>query len=515
MGKKLLRSTALVGSMTLLSRILGFVRDLIVAHLFGAGAGTDAFFVAFRIPNFLRRLFAEGAFAQAFVPVLSEYRQKQGISQVRDLMAHVVGSLSQILLVVTLVGIAGAPLIMWIFAPGFLSEPDKMALATDLLQITFPYLFLVSLTALAGAALNTYGHFMAPAFTPVFLNLAMISSALLLSPQLEEPVISLAYGVLIGGVIQLLFQVPFLAKFNLLIRPRRGHHPGVSKIKKLMLPALFSLSVTQINLMVDTLIASFLVTGSISWLYYAERMVEFPLGVFGIALATVVLPSLSMQSSKDDMQSFSGTLDWALRFVVVIGLPAMFGLWLLAEPIMATLFQYGAFGKNDAINAAAALSAYSVGLLGFILVKVLASGFFSRQDTRTPVKVAIIAMVSNMIMNVILVFPLAHVGLALATALSALINASLLYRLLRKQGVYRPESGWRLLWLRTIVSATIMCIAMAWLSADLSEWLAWSGSERAITLVAVIFAGALCYISVLWLSGFRFHDLSKGTRLGG
>jgi putative peptidoglycan lipid II flippase len=514
MGKKLLRSTALVGSMTLVSRILGFVRDLVVAHLFGAGAGTDAFFVAFRIPNFLRRLFAEGAFAQAFVPVLSEYRQKRDILQVRELMSHVAGSLSQILLVVTLVGIAGAPLIMWVFAPGFVSEPDKMALATDLLRITFPYILLVSLTALAGAALNTYGHFMAPAFTPVFLNLAMIASALLLSPLLENPVISLAYGVLIGGVFQLLFQWPFLAKFNLLIRPRRGNHPGVTKIKKLMIPALFSLSVTQINLLVDTLIASFLVTGSISWLYYAERMVEFPLGIFGIALATVVLPSLSAQSSKDDMQSFSSTLDWALRLVVIVGLPSMLGLWFLAEPIMATLFQYGAFGKNDAINAAAALSAYSLGLLGFILVKVLATGFFSRQDTRTPVKIAIIAMVANMIMNVILVFPLAHVGLALATALSALINASLLYRLLRKQGVYQPQSGWPILWLRIIGAATIMCVGMFWLSEDLAEWLSWSATQRAMTLLTIIFTGAFCYIMALWLSGFRLHHLNRSAKVG-
>ena len=451
------RSLAKVGSNTLLSRILGFVRDLVVAHTFGANAGTDAFFVAFKIPNFLRRLFAEGAFAVAFVPVLTEYKERRSFAELKRFVDHVAGTLGAVLLAVTLAGVLGAPVLAMIFAPGFIGSAGKLDLAVDMLRLTFPYLLFISLTAFAGGILNAHGRFGIPAFTPVLLNVSLISSALWLAPQMDRPIMALAWGVLLAGILQLLFQFPFLRRIRLL--PRFVFAPkddGVRRIGRLMLPALFGVSVTQLNLLLDTLIASFLVSGSISWLYYSDRLMEFPLGILGVGLATVILPNLSKKHATESPEGFSHVVDWALRWGLLLGLPSAVGLFVLAGPMIATLFQSELFDATDVAMSRQSLMAYSLGLLSFILIKVLAPGYYSRQDTRTPVRIAVIAMVANMVMNIILVFPLAHAGLALATSLSATLNAFLLYRGLRREGVSQPEAGWPLLIRRGVLASAVM-----------------------------------------------------------
>ena len=508
MSRQLFKSTAVVSAMTLLSRVLGFVRDMIIARIFGAGVGADAFFVAFRIPNFMRRLFAEGSFAQAFVPVLSEYKEHEDRAEVRDLIASVSGILGAILLLVTLAGVLAAPWLIYAFAPGFVGDADRYQLTVEMLRLTFPYLLFISLTALAGAILNSFGRFAVPAFTPVLLNLSLIGCALLLAPQLEQPVYALAIGVFIAGVVQLAFQFPFLRRLGLLPRPRlRRPNAGVKRILKLMIPTLIGSSVAQINLLFDTLIASFLVAGSVSWLYYSDRLVEFPLGLFGIALATVILPKLSRQQARADHDNFSHTLDWGLRLVVLIGLPAAVGLGLLATPVLSTLFQYGEFGAHDTAMAARSLLAYCVGLPAFLLIKILVPGFYSRQDTRTPVKIAIKAMGTNMVLNVLLVFPLAHAGLALATSLAAFLNAGLLYRGLRRAGVYRPNPGWRGFGARVLAANLVMAAVLLALLPEAAQWSAWGAMSRGAELALIITAAASSYGLVLWLLGVRPRQL--------
>jgi putative peptidoglycan lipid II flippase len=498
--------------MTTLSRILGYVRDVFVATLVGAGAGpaADAFFVAFRIPNFLRRLFAEGAFSQAFVPIISEYRTRRSLEEVRSLASHVSGTLGLVLLVVTAVGVVAAPVIIAIFAPGFLHDATKYGMAVDMLRITFPYLLFVSMTAFAGGLLNTYERFGVPALTPVLLNLSIIAGAVWLAPRLQNPVFGLAWGVFLGGVCQLLFQLPFLYRLRLLVRPRpRPADEGVRRILRLMLPAIFGVSVSQINLLLDTLLASFLVTGSISWLYYSDRIVEFPLGVFAIALATVTLPSLSRRHAELNPEAFSATLDWALRWVLLIGLPASVGIAVLAAPTLTALFRYGAFSALDVRMAQLSLVAYSVGLLGFMLVKVLAPGYYARQDTRTPVRIGVIAMVCNMAMNLMLIFTLAHAGLALATSLAAFINAGLLYRGLRRIGVYTPTPGWTGFSLRVAAAGALMAAVLWYGEGELSVWLARGALERVGHLVLLIAAGVASYFVALTLMGLRVWRLAK------
>ncbi|CAG0878798.1 unnamed protein product [Cyprideis torosa] len=439
----LLRSGVIVSAFTLLSRILGFVRDQVVAIIFGSGVYTDAFLAAFKIPNFLRRLFAEGAFAQAFVPVFSEYRANRSEAELKDLAAHVSGTLSGILLLVTLLGMLGAPLLTLLFAPGF-TDNTRFDLASGMLRITFPYLLFVSLTAYVGSILNSFGKFAIPAATPVILNLFLIAAAIFLSPHLEVPIQALAWGVCFAGAGQLVFQLPHLKKLGLLVRPRWGwKHSGVRKVFRLMLPGIFGSSVAQINLLLDTVIASFLATGTLGWLYFADRLLEFPLGLFGIAIATVILPRLATEHAQKSPDNFRKTLDWALRLAIFVALPATVGLFLLARPIVSTLFEYGAYTAHDSDMSAAALSAYALGLPAFILIKILAPGYFARQDTKTPVRIGVIAMISNMLFNIALVVPMVmlgsttpHVGLAIATTLSGWLQVVMLYRGLSKEGVY-------------------------------------------------------------------------------
>jgi len=504
--KHLMKSTLTVGAMTMISRILGFVRDVLMARVLGADAATDAFFVAFKIPNFLRRLFAEGAFSQAFVPVLAEYKQQRP-QELKRFIDETAGSLALTLMAVTIVGMLAAPVLIILFAPGFLREGYQYELAVDMLRITFPYLFFISLTAFAGGIFNTFDRFAIPAITPVFLNLCLIGAAVWWAPHWPEPTMALAWGVFAAGIVQWLFQWPGLWRLRLLPRMRYGFRsPGVKRIMSLMLPAIFGVSVTQVNLLLDTLIASLLVSGSVSWLYYSDRLVEFPLGVFGIALATVILPSLSKDHAADNPQAFSHSLDWGMRWVMLISLPAMSGLVLLAEPILRALFHHGEFTAHDVAMSARSLMAYSVGLLGFMLVKVLAPGFTARQDTKTPVRFGIIAMVANMGLNLVLMWPLAHAGLALATSLSAYLNAGLLLFRLRREHVYRPDRGWWLFSLRLLCANGVMTALLwamtcsAW-SSVLHRW-----GDTAFLLLAIT-AGALGYALALLASGFRVRQL--------
>ncbi|WP_198415241.1 murein biosynthesis integral membrane protein MurJ [Thiosulfativibrio zosterae] len=507
--KRILKATATVGGMTMLSRILGFVRDMVIARYFGASSGADAFFVAFKIPNFFRRLFAEGAFSQAFVPVLAEAKEKRGQAAVKALVDAIVFRLGGILLLLTAFGVFGSGLWMMVFAPGFMDDPEKFALASDMLAITFPYLLLISLVAFSSAIMNTYNQFAVPAFTPVLLNLVLIASAIWLSPLFEIPVMALAWGVLLAGVAQLLFHVPFLMRLGLLPVPRRQKEEGVDEVKRLMLPALFGVSVAQINLLLDTILASFLITGSVSWLYYSDRLMEFPLGVFGVALATVVLPGLSKQAANQDWTAFKRDLDFALKLVFLIAVPATLGLFLLATPLISSLFFYGAFTANDVQQSSLSLMAYSLGLLGFILVKVLAPAFYARKNMKTPVKIAMVALVSNMVFNLILIWPLAHAGLALATTISAFINAGLLAYFLFKEDMLAFSKQWKsLLWQGLLANVVLVLFLMLLNPLD-AQWFAWNGWERLGALMGLVLLSILVYAMTLLAVGFRPRQALK------
>ncbi|MEZ5572007.1 MAG: murein biosynthesis integral membrane protein MurJ [Halioglobus sp.] len=510
----LLRSSALVGGMTMTSRVLGLLRDVVIAAFVGASSNADAFFVAFKIPNFLRRLFAEGAFSQAFIPVLADYKAEGSVVAVKALVDRVSGVLGGTLLFITTLSMFAAPLITLIFAPGFVSNPEKFQLTSDMTRITFPYLLLISMTGLCGAVLNSYGRFAVPAFTPVFLNLSLIFAALVAAPWFDEPVLALAWGVLLAGVVQLSFQLPFLYRLELVPRPRWDtRDEGVRRIMKLMVPALFGVSISQINLLLDTVLASFLPTGSVSWLYYSDRLTELPLGIFGIAIATVILPNLSAFRAADRTRQYSATLDWALRCVLLIGVPSALALILLAEPILISLFQYGALTMADVEMSALSLRAYSVGLVAFMLVKVLAPGFYARKDTATPVKIGIVAMVANMVMNLMLSLPLmylwniGHVGLALATSLAAMLNAGLLLRGLLRAGFFQLQPGWGRFSLRLLLASVCMIAALLWISPAATDWIDWQWQRRALELLLLCCVGVGVYFAAHALLGTRMSHL--------
>ena len=500
----LMRSGLVVSAMTMLSRVMGLARDVVIATLLGAGDGADAFFVAFKIPNFLRRLFAEGAFNQAFVPVLSEYSTQRDREEIRALLNATAGSLTAALALITAVAMLCAPWLIWVFAPGFGSDPEKLSLTADMLRLTFPYLLLISLTAFSGSVLNTWNRFAVPAFTPVLLNLSLIGAALFLMPLMEEPAMALAWGVLIAGAAQLVFQVPFLLRLGLMPTPWPNFaHEGVRRILKLMGPALFGVSVSQINLLLDTVLASLLAAGSVSWLYYSDRLVELPLGVFGVAIGTVILPALSKRHADQSKEHFAAMLDWAIRLVLLLGLPAALALAVLAEPLLITLFHYGAMTDNDIQMAAMSLRAYAFGLVAFMLIKVLAPGFFARQDTKTPVKVGIIAMVANMVFNLLLIWPLAHAGLALATSLSAFLNAGLLGYLLHKQGVLVFQPGWKRYLIQLIGGSGLMYAALYFVAPDWQAWLAFGLWQRISWVTGLVVLGGSLYFAWLAALGLR------------
>jgi putative peptidoglycan lipid II flippase len=506
----LLKALAAVSSMTLLSRILGFVRDTVVARAFGAGLATDAFFVAFKIPNLLRRLFAEGAFAQAFVPILAEYKNRRGEADTHLLVDHVSALLALALAVVTLTGIAAAPLIVYVSAPGFAATPEKFTLTIELLRITFPYIFFISLVSLAGGILNTYSRFSVPALTPALLNLTFIGFALWAAPYFDPPVKALAWAVFCGGVLQLAFQVPFLLRLKLLPRFRLSFHDaGVWRVVRQMGPAVFGVSIGQISLLINIVFASFLASGSVSWLYYADRLMEFPTGLLGVALGTVLLPSLAKHYADQSPEEYSKLLDWGLRLTLMLALPAAAALAVLAVPLIATLFHYGQFSVHDVLMTRNALVAYSVGLLGLILVKVLAPGFYARQNIRTPVKIGIIALVATQAMNFAFMGFFQHAGLALAIALGACLNAGLLYSKLRQFNIYTPQPGWTLFALKILLAIAAMSACLWFAAGRDAVWLNATGLMKVTRLVGVVFLGAATYFAALWLLGFRPRDFKQ------
>lgn len=531
----LLRSTAVFSAMTFLSRVSGLVRDQVYAAVFGASPAMDAFVVAFRIPNFMRRLSAEGSFSMAFVPVLAEYKEKRSQAEVKELVDRVAGTLTAVLLVLTAAAVIAAPWIMPVFAPGFGAGTEQGRLAAEMLRITFPYALFISLASLAGGILNSYQRFAIPALSPVLLNLSMIAAALCLAPLMREPVVALAWGVFAAGILQLVFQLPSLARLGLLPRPRLGFsHIGVRKIMKLMLPTLFGSSVAQVNLLLNTIMASFLVGGSVTWLYYTDRLLEFPLGMFGVAIGTVILPHLSGRHAATDPQGFSKALDWGFRLCLLIGVPACLGLILCAEALIATLIQHGNFSAHDTQMSRLSLMAQSIAVPAFLLVKVLAPAFYSRQDTRTPVKAAVVSVLANAAFTILLLWgllsfteigraamaatggrwfaalgqvPGAHACLALAIALAGWLNALQLGWYLRRTGVYERQPGWSRFFRQLMVAAIGMTVVVLGLLAFWHGWTVWPWWERAWKLAVVVGCGAIAYAVLLWLQGIRPRHL--------
>jgi putative peptidoglycan lipid II flippase len=496
--------------MTLASRITGLVREILMANYFGAGLAFDAFVVAFRIPNLLRRLFAEGAFSQAFVPVLGEHRARAGDEATRVLAGKVLGALTAGLFVVTAIGMIAAPAVVWLSASGFAADPDKFALTAQLVRICFPYILFVSLVSFAAGVLNTWGAFKAPAFTPVLLNLSFIAFAILVAPHLERPVLALAWAVFFGGLAQLLFQLPFLARIRMLPRPRWDpHDPAVRRILRLMAPAALGVSVAQVSLLINTQIASWLGDGPVSWIYYADRLMEFPSALLGVALGTVLLPSLVRHHAAQDPVAYSRLLDWGLRITLLLAAPAAVALGLLAVPLVATLFWHGEFSRMDVLMTRNALIGYAVGLLGIILVKILAPGFYAKQNIRTPVKVAIATLVVTQLLNLLLVPWLRHAGLTLAIALGACFNAGGLWWLMRRSATYRPEPGWAAFLVKLAVALYMLGGARGYSRGSEASWFEIAGAARVAKLALVIAAGTAAYFASLALMGFRLRDFSR------
>jgi putative peptidoglycan lipid II flippase len=506
----LLKSLATVSGLTLISRILGYVRDFVIARTFGVQDATDAFFIAFKLPNLLRRLFAEGAFSQAFVPILAEYKNRRGEQATRLLVDHVAGALALVLFVVTVIGVLAAPLIVYATASGFTATPGKFELTVDLLRVTFPYILFISLTAFAGGVLNTYSRFSVPAVTPSLLNLSFIGFALWGAPYFDPPVTALAWAVFVGGIAQLALQAPFLHRLGLFPRFKLDlKDDGVRRILRQMGPAVFGVSISQVSLVINAIYASWLVTGSVSWLYYADRLMEFPIGLLGVALGTILLPSLAKHHADRSTDEYSGLLDWGLRLTLLLGAPAAVALALLAVPLVTTLFHYGAFSADDVFATRRAVVAYSAGLIGLVMVKVLAPGFYARQDIRTPVRIALVTLGLTQVMNFAFIWPLQHAGLALAIGLGACINAALLLRILLQRNIYRPQAAWTMFLFKLAIAVYAMAVVLWLASGPEASWLVMGAAARVGHLAWIVLAGAATYFAALWLLGFRLGDFSK------
>lgn len=506
----LLRTLATVSSLTLLSRILGFVRDFVIARAFGAGMLTDAFFVAFRLPNLLRRMFAEGAFSQAFVPLLAEYRNRRGEAETKALVDRVATALFLVVLLVATLGIIGAPLLIYVSAPGFAADTEKFALTVTLTRITFPYILFMALVALAAGILNTWSRFALPAFTPVLLNLSFIGMALLAAPYFDLPIMALAWAVFLGGILQLAVQLPALRRIGMLPRfDFSPGDPGVRRVLKLMAPAVLGVSVAQISLLINTIFASFLASGSVSWLYYADRLMEFPAGLLGAALGTILLPSLSRAHTGSQPEEFSALLDWGLRLTFLLTLPAAIGLAMLSVPLIATLFQHGAFTVDDVLLTRQALVAYSIGLIGLILVKVLAPGFYAQQNIRTPVKIALFTLLATQAMNLAFIVPFKHAGLALSIGLASCLNAALLFRGLRTHNAYIPKAGWGAFGLKIAIALLVLAATLWFGMGRETDWLAAPALARVLHLSTLVAAGIGVYFATLWMLGFRLRDFRR------
>ncbi len=506
----LLRTVSTVSGLTLLSRITGLLRESLKAAVFGAGVQMDAFEAAFRLPNILRRLFAEGAFSQAFVPILAEYRRQRGDDATRELIGRTGTLLALTLLGVTVVGVLAAPWLVYLLASGFAKTPGKVELTADMIRIVFPYLLFISLTSLAGSVLNVYGRFAIPAFTPVLLNLAIIGAVLFLAPYCDPPIVALAWGVAIGGVAQLAFQLAPLARIAMLARPRFDwRDEGVRRVLLLMGPAIIGVSAAQISALINTQLAAWLGDGRVSWITYADRLMEFPSALLGVAVATVLLPSLARHHADADLVQYSALLDWGLRLALLLALPAAVALWLLALPLVTTLYQYGKFSVNDVVQTRAALLGYSVGLTGIILVKILAPGFYARQLIRTPVKIAFATVLVTQILALILMAPLGHAGLTLATSIGALFNAGMLFAILRRRRLFSPSPGWFLFLCKLAVALGVLAALLVWLAGPAPVWLEATLWQRVARLAGVIAAAAAGYFATLWLLGFRIKDFER------
>jgi putative peptidoglycan lipid II flippase len=508
----LLKALAAVSSLTLLSRILGFVRDFVIAKAFGAGLATDAFVVAFRLPNLLRRLFAEGAFSQAFVPILAEYKNRLGQTETHQLVNRVASLLFVILLGVTLLGVIGTPVLIYVSAPGFAKDAEKFALTVELTRICFPYILCMSLVALSAGVLNTWNRFALPAFTPVLLNLSFIGMALFAAPYFEKPILALGWAVIIGGILQLAVQLPAMAKLGLFPRwDWAPHDAGVRRILRLMAPAVLGVSVSQVSLLINTVFASYLVTGSLSWLYYADRLMEFPSGLLGAALGTILLPSLAKLHADEKSGEFSALLDWGIRLTLMLTLPSALAFAILAVPLISTLFQHGAFTAADVMQTKSALISYSVGLTGIIMVKILAPGFYARQDIRTPVKIGLITLTLTQGLNVLFIFGLhlAHAGLALSIGVAACFNASLLLIGLLKRNAYTPQPGWHLFGARLGIALLALAAVLWFGMGSETDWLVMGKIERLWRLSAIVGGGIAAYFAALWVSGIRLADFKR------
>jgi putative peptidoglycan lipid II flippase len=507
------RSTFIVSAMTMLSRVLGLVRDVVLLNVFGAGKDFDTFVVAFRIPNFFRRLFAEGAFSQAFIPVLTEYKTTRTHAEVQILISRVFGCLATFMTTLTFIAMIVAPAVLYIYAPGFHDDPEKFALATDMFRLTIPYLLFMSLTAFASSILNSYGSFSTPAFSPVLLNITMIAGAWWLTPYMAEPIMALGWAVVVAGILQLVIQIPELWRKNLLIPPKVDFkHEGVDRIMKLMLPALFGVSVTQINLLLNTIWASFMQDGSVSWLYSAERMTELPLGLIGVAIGTVILPSLSARHAEQDQIKFRGMIDWAAKVIMLVGIPASIALFMLSTPIIQALFQRGQFTLEDTQMTALALQCMSAGVISFMLIKVFAPGFYAQQDTRTPVRVGLMSVAANAILNVVFIgffklihWEAEHMALALASSGSALVNAGMLYFYLHQRNIFRFGAHWKKLFLQYGIANAAMIAALwyglSWYNGDVSQWI------RILEVAGLCVIGVVAYGMGLLATGFRPRHL--------
>lgn len=494
--------------MTFLSRISGLVRDMVLSYFFGATPAADAFFVAFRIPNFFRRLFAEGAFSQAFVPVLAGYRNRGPMEQMREFVAVMGGNFIVVMTAMSLLGVVAAPLFVIIFAPGFRSDPVRLDMTAEMLRITFPYLGFISLTAFAGALLNSFHRYAIPAFTPVWLNLTMIVAAILVAPTFETPVMALAWGVFAAGLIQLLFQLPALRGINMLLRPRvEMRHPGVKRVGRLMVPAIFAGSVSQINALVDSMIASLLASGSISWLYYSDRLMELPIGIVAVTIATVLLPNLSRLSSKDDLAAFDRTVDWGVRTCLLFGVPAAAALYVLALPLMATVFFHGAMTSFDVVMASLSLQAFAVGLLGLCLAKVVSPAYFAREDTRTPFRIALVTVALNIVISLALFRVMGHVGVAFATTTAAIVQSYLLLRGTIRRGLYRPGRPFAVFVGKVVVATAAMIVMLNLASPPDADWLHLSLFHRSLWMAGLCAIGGGVYFVVMMLAGFRLRDL--------
>ena len=492
--------------------MLGLIRDIVITGLLGTGVALDTFVVMMKVPSVFRRLFAEGAFNQAFIPVLSEYREKDNTKEVSNLINSVFSILSSVLLLITILALIAAPFFVLIFAPGFYFEPLKKQLAIDILQITFPYLFLVSLVALSGAILNTYDRFSLPALTPLFYNLVLITFGLWIAPAEEIPVYALAWGVFVAGCVQVLIQIYPLMSMGLLPRFKLNfNHPGARRVMYLMVPGIIAGGVSQINMLVDTILASLLPTGSPSWLYVSDRLMQLPLGIFAIAISTVILPKLSLLHAEGSKDSFSNTIDWAIKLVLLAGIPAVIGLVVLAEPIILTLFERGEFSSKDTMRTAYSLIALALGLVGFMLIKVLIPGFFAQQRPKTPLKIAFLSMILNAVLAWFFAFFLeyGHVGLAAASSIAAFFSVFCLIIILTKEKIYIPGAGWFYFLARIIFGSILLFIMLNYLSVDIEFWRKLEVFERVLRLFFLCSGGVVIYILTLWISGLRFNQLTN------